>query len=204
MSSIFKALDLLNIDRDDVKRVLDYACGYGRVLRWLRAAFPGAYIKGVDADRASAEGAALLGVETAHLDVTLSKGLGDKFDLIWVGSLFTHLMESETARILRYLRRHLSETGVVVFTTHGLDVAARVKAGERDYGLEVSGSEALLDGFSKVGYGYADYPLQSEYGISVVRPVVMSRIAIDRGLFPFMFRPMGWDNHQDVFACTVQ
>lgn len=204
MSSIYLAMDLLNVKAGNVSRVLDYACGYGRVIRWLRAAFPEAYIKGVDADRASAEAAAALNVETAHLDTTLSQRLGDKFDLIWVGSLFTHLMSSETARILRYLRSHLKDTGIIVFTTHGLDVFERVKAGERTYELEPAGIEALLDGFTKVGYGYADYPLQSEYGISIARPVVINRLSVENGLFPFMFRPCGWDNHQDVFACTVQ
>lgn len=204
MSSIYMALNLHKVEPGNVRRILDYACGYGRVIRWLRAAFPDAYIKGVDADRASAEAAAVLNVETAHLDITLSERLGDKFDLIWVGSLFTHLMSTETARILRYLRSHLSDSGIIVFTTHGVDVFERVTSGERNYGLDAVGIEALLDGYTKVGYGYADYPAQAEYGISIARPVIVNQLAVNCGLFPFMFRPQGWDNHQDVFACTAQ
>jgi SAM-dependent methyltransferase len=204
MSSIYTALDLHKVETGNVRRILDYACGYGRVLRWLRAAFPEAYIKGVDADRASAEAAAVLNVETAHLDITLAERLGDKFDLIWVGSLFTHLTSTETARILRYLRSHLSDSGIIVFTTHGVDVFERVTAGERDYGLDAGGVEALIDGYTKVGYGYAGYPSQQGYGISIARPVIMNQLAVNSDLFPFMFRQQGWDNHQDVFACTVQ
>lgn len=205
LTSIRLALDTLRVEHANVHRVLDYACGYGRVLRWLRAAFPEAYIKGVDADRASAEAAsALVGNgEAAQLDIRLTESLGDSFDLIWVGSLFTHLNAIETTRVLRYLRSHLSPTGVLVFTTHGLDVFQRVKSGERTYELEPDGIEILLDGFDKTGYGYADYPLQSGYGISVTRPIVINRLAVDSGLFPFFFRPHHWDNHQDVFACTL-
>lgn len=43
--------------RQSVKSVLDYACGYGRVLRWLKAEFPEARLLGVDADPKAASAA---------------------------------------------------------------------------------------------------------------------------------------------------
>ncbi|MEX2519088.1 MAG: class I SAM-dependent methyltransferase [Paracoccaceae bacterium] len=50
LDSILKSMTAAGRSAQDVERVLDYACGYGRVLRWLLAAFPQATIIGVDMD----------------------------------------------------------------------------------------------------------------------------------------------------------
>jgi SAM-dependent methyltransferase len=204
MAMIARALELADVPINSVERVLDYACGYGRVLRWLRAAFPNAYVKGVDANLPSVEAAAALNVDTEHLDISLSKRIGDKFDLIWIGSLFTHLTATETGRVIRYLRNHFSDNGILLCTTHGVDVINRIESGERNYGLDADGIATVIKSYKGTGYGYADYPRQLNYGISVARPVAMNQLITTSGLFPFMFRAQGWDNHQDVFACTIQ
>ena len=41
------------------------------------------------------------------------------FDLIWCGSLFTHLDRDRWPAFLGFFADHLSPGGVLVFTTHG-------------------------------------------------------------------------------------
>ena len=41
------------------------------------------------------------------------------FDLIWRGSLVTHITENSAIALLRFFRDHLTEHGVCVFSTHG-------------------------------------------------------------------------------------
>ena len=184
----------------DVKRVLDYACGFGRVHRWLRVAFPRAVVRGVDADAPSVAGAKQLGVDAETLDLALNDDLG-KFDLIWIGSLFTHLSYEESARTLKFLRRQLSPSGALIITTHGTDVVERINAGA-PYGLETDGLKSLFETFKRTGWGYADYPDHDGYGISLSSPDVTMKLLSDCDMIPFFFRAKGWDKHQDVYACT--
>jgi trans-aconitate methyltransferase len=148
LSAVIEALSAARLGMQNVKRVLDYACGYGRVLRWLRAAFPDAYLLGVDADRKAVEAAsAVLEVETRYLDTSLAHPIDKPFDLIWIGSLITHLPEKETRRVLKYLKEHLTEQGVIVFTTHGQLVEQRLETRTRTYNLDEEGVKQTVEGF---------------------------------------------------------
>lgn len=185
----------------EVKSIMDYACGFGRVHRWLRATFPSAAVSGVDADAASVEGARELGFDASTLDLSLTQDLG-VFDLIWVGSLFTHLSYDESVRTMRYLRRQLSSDGILIVTMHGVDVVDKIVSRSVNYGLDSNGISHLAETYLSSGWGYADYPDQDGYGISVSRPDIALKLLPDCGLNPFFFRAKGWDRHQDVYACT--
>src|SRR5262249_37742284 len=88
--NIARTLDHTAGGSSQPKRILDLPCGHGRVLRYLRAAFPEAEITACDllADGvdfcASTFGA--IGVYS-DTDLSLIKLPKDNFDLIWVGSL---------------------------------------------------------------------------------------------------------------------
>ncbi len=184
-------------------RVLDYACGYGRVLRWLRAAFPESFLLGVDADRtAVATAGATLGIETRHLDISMKQLIDEPFDLIWVGSLLTHLPEEDSYRVLCFLRMHLTTKGVLVFTTHGAVVEERLVNGSRNYNLDSSGIRKLLSTLEATGFGYADYANQRDYGISVVRPSKVLSLVERANMKAIFFKDRGWADHQDVVACV--
>lgn len=186
-----------------VKRVLDYACGYGRVLRWLAVYFDHAKLVGVDADaKAATSASAVTGIETHKLDISLAQSIGLNFDVIWVGSLFTHLPKPETMRVLRYLKKALSPTGLLVFTTHGRLVSRRLALRERDYGLSDDSITSVIGQLASDGYGYADYPKQSGYGISVSTPSRIVQMIEEADMSAVYFRDAGWADHQDVFACT--
>ncbi|MCR5858301.1 bifunctional 2-polyprenyl-6-hydroxyphenol methylase/3-demethylubiquinol 3-O-methyltransferase UbiG [Mesorhizobium sp. J428] len=201
MDCIMLSLTAARKRPDSVHRILDYACGYGRVLRWLKAEFPSAYLLGVDADpKAASAAGSVLNVETHPLDVSLANPLGESFDLIWVGSLFTHLPEAESARVLAFLRDHLNPGGVLVFTTHGALVESRIRSGERNYGLSIEGVESLLRLYDASGYGFASYPKQSGYGISIMRTSHIAQMCETAKLTPVCFRSQGWAGHQDMHA----
>ena len=202
LAAVIEALSATRLDMQNVTRVLDYACGFGRVLRWLRAAFPDAFLLGVDANRIAVEEAsALLGVETRHLDTSLAHPIDKPFDLIWVGSLITHLPEKETRRVLKYLQEHLTETGVIVFTTHGQLVEQRIETRAQTYNLDEEGVKQTVEDFCTGGYGFANYKNRSGYGVSVATPSRIMSIVETCGLQPVYFKAQGWASHQDVYGC---
>jgi SAM-dependent methyltransferase len=108
---------------DGFDAILDYGCGYGRVTRWFCAAFQNARIYVTDIDRQSAEWCA------AHLPCTAidPDPLAGSFDLIWVGSVFTHLPAHRAGPLLERLLAALKPNGVLVLTTHGRTVELRME-----------------------------------------------------------------------------
>lgn len=202
IENIFSALSAAGRSPSSVDRVLDYACGYGRVLRWLKVAFPSAKILGVDADPKAARSAQqALGIPTQPLDITLSSPVSDgRFDLIWIGSLFTHLKAAETARVINFLARQLEPGGIIVFTTHGHLVANRLSSRERLYNLSEEAADGLLRELNETGYGFSPYKNLSDYGISVAYPKALFQMAFAAQLEPLTYISAGWASHQDVFA----
>src|SRR5262249_26008365 len=94
--------------------------------------------------------------------------LPQRFDLIWCGSLITHIDEQATFDLLRFFYGHLSDQGLCVFTTHGQRSIEWIKCKKTTYGLTEEAQHKVLREFQVQGYGYADYPNQSGYGISTV------------------------------------
>ncbi|MGB3812942.1 MAG: class I SAM-dependent methyltransferase [Shinella sp.] len=200
-AAIHDAARTARMEPKNIRRVLDYACGYGRVLRWLKADFPNAYLLGVDADPKAAKAASeVLGVPTRPLDIQLTDRLDDPFDLIWVGSLFTHLPKAEMKRVLTYLGAHLTKGGLLVFTTHGDLVANRLASRSRDYGLVEETIDPVLQDYQTDGYGFASYPKLPGYGISVSKTSCVMALIEAAEMTPILYKDRGWAAHQDVFA----
>ena len=202
LSLVRSSLAAADLKTSSVRSVLDYACGYGRVLRWLIAAFPSTIVSGVDADKnAAASAAKVLSVKTSVLDVSLQSSLGSSFDLIWVGSLFTHLPKTEFLRVLKYVAEHLNPGGLLVFTTHGDFVVRRLETGQKDYGLGVEKRDSILLQYKKDGYGFIPYSWSATYGISVSDRHTVEELIATAGVSGVLMRSQGWANHQDGYAC---
>jgi SAM-dependent methyltransferase len=186
------------------RRVLDFGCGYGRVLRTLRAAFPAAELVACDLDPAAvrrcvdAYDAAPL---AANVDVDLIPQVHD-VDLIWCGSVLTHLDAPQWSPLLRYFSRALAPGGVAVVTTHGRRVAWRMEHLPVDrYGLEEHAHHRVLASYRASGFGYNDYPEQDGYGISLSSPGwAITRVLEAPGLRLTGFQEAAWDLHQDVLV----
>jgi hypothetical protein len=127
--------------------------------------------------------------------------LTDKFDLIWCGSLITHIDEAGAFKLLKLFYHHLSSDGLCVFTTHGQYSVESLQNRTITYGLTANEQSELLLKYRKMGYGYADYENKHGYGISAVSHTRMSAIAHSVGDWKeTIFMERAWDNHQDVYG----
>ncbi|MFC4252577.1 class I SAM-dependent methyltransferase [Sinimarinibacterium flocculans] len=200
LSLLFQSLEAAGTRRADVGAVLDYACGFGRVTRWLAACFPG-MVHAADLDPSAVDAVGkLIGVPTTHIAKDLSVRLLGSYDLIWVGSLLTHLNEADIVEVLRYLGGHLTSRGLLVVTTHGPYVAERLRSREKTYNLEETAVAALVERYDAQGSAFAAYRGMTDYGISLTRPHRLATMAFDAGLDTVYFKARGWVKHQDCFC----
>jgi SAM-dependent methyltransferase len=200
------ALDYIEIAlrlarRSEVGRILDFPSGHGRVLRMLRAAYPDAAITACDLDRQAVDFCArIFGAEPrySHEDPdVLSLGT---FDLIWVGSLFTHLAAERWLGFLRLFERSLAPGGVLVFTTAGRVQHGELKDGTRRYAI--GDHDALARDYEETGFGYQHYNHSNSYGISLAAPHwVCRQVARVPGLRLLSMTERGWNGRQDAVAC---
>jgi SAM-dependent methyltransferase len=186
-----------------IRKVLDMPCGYGRVLRFLVNRFPNSSLTACDID---AQAVRFCAKNFQAVPVLSKKDfsrleLSGTFDLIWCGSLITHIDEPSAVALLRFFRDHLSEAGICIFSTHGRTTADLIQNKKNSYGLADGGQERVLRDFFEKGYGYADYPGQSGYGISVVSADRIRALAASTVQWREIdFEEKGWDDHHDVYA----
>ena len=187
-----------------VRRILDLPCGHGRVARYLRAWCPDASMSFCDIDRSGVDfccrtfgGTAIYSQpELTEMDI------GTDYDVIWVGSLFTHVERDRTERWLRYLCSRLSERGVMAATFHGpasVEILDRYKL----WGLTDEQRRHIMDSYNACGYGYEPYlNFGADYGISVVRPSEIVKIAETiAGRILFYSERLWADNHDVLAIC---
>lgn len=194
-------------EKSDIGRILDFGCGHGRDLRVLRQAFPAARITASDMDRDGVDfcartfGAIPVYSTTDPAEVKFD----DPFDLIWAGSVFTHIDQSAWAGFLKVLASSLTSDGVLVLTTHGPQVARWIEDGSgpvRSYGLDEQTMASVLADYSASGFGYGDYPGWPGYGISLASPEAAGALIEASGLRVVNYTATAWDNHQDVYGCV--
>jgi SAM-dependent methyltransferase len=191
--------------KEDARRILDLPCGHGRVLRHLKAAFPEAGLTACDVDRDGVDFCArVFGATPAYSDERPERIRVDgRFDLIWCGSLLTHLPAERWHGFLELFSSLLSPAGLVVFTTLGRFAAAWIDQGLVHYGLGADVARRLAAGCQRDGFAYADYPHATGYGLSLASPSwVVSRVAHLEELRLVHYSETAWDDHQDVVACV--
>ncbi len=188
---------------EDVRTILDFPCGSGRVMRFLRQRFPEARITACELTKGPVQFCVrTFGAEPAYSSLNLDEvSLGQQFDLIWCGSLATHLNEHGIASLFRLFRRHLAPGGIMIFTTHGDFVSRRMPTRDFDYGLAAEQIDRIGVDYPQTGYGFEDYPGERDYGVSLTSPEwIRARVLDVGGLREVFFKERGWDNHQDVFG----
>lgn len=107
---------------------LEFACGYGRMTRFLVHRLDRARIMVSDIDPAAvAFTCDTFGVR-GFCSVEEPRNLlhGGRYEVIYVGSLFTHLSHAYWGAWLQCLYTLLSEKGLLIFSTHGLKVLDEV------------------------------------------------------------------------------
>jgi len=184
--------------RDGFARILDLPCGYGRVLRHLRVAYPKADITACDIQR---EGVDFCAEKLGARPVYRADDLEGEFDLIWCGSLLTHLPLESWRGWLDLFEAHLAPYGVLVFTVQGRRVFYLLDKGVEDHGVD---PKRLLADYAAQGSGYENYPGQDGYGFSLTSPSYVCSLIEDRpGLRLLLYREMAWNHFQDAVACLA-
>jgi SAM-dependent methyltransferase len=100
-------------------RVLDYGCGWGRLIRLLYKYVPYERIYGVDPWDKSIDLCTQYGIKAnlAICDYVPDKlPFEQQFDLIFAFSVFTHLSEKTAKTVLSTLRKYIDDHGILVIT----------------------------------------------------------------------------------------
>jgi SAM-dependent methyltransferase len=149
----------------ECRRILDLPCGHGRVLRALRAVFPNAEIVACDINRDGVDFcAAQFGATPVHSTADPREiPLEGTFDLIWVGSLLTHLDAAGCRAFLDVFCDRLAPGGLLLASAHGRNAVRR-------WPREDSRMAQIRGGFETNGFGYADHAGVSGYGTSAFTP----------------------------------
>jgi SAM-dependent methyltransferase len=184
-------------------KILDFPCGHGRVLRFLKAKFPNAEITAGDIIHEAVDYC----VETFDVKPLYSQenlhelSVRDQYDFIWCGSLATHFCEDSTIELLGFFTRHLKRAGLLIFTTHGRSALSYLERGIVDY--RAGDPEEIIEEFKKTGYYYKHKPENpGNSGIAFYSPSKMFGI-IEKfnELKVISYSEGGWGNHQDVITC---
>ena len=201
-SALYQILGCLSVSHlHEVNTILDLPSGHGRVARHLRAAFPSAQLTFCDIERDAVDFCARAFSGTGvYAEAELSAvRLPNKYDIIWVGSLFTHVDLDRTARWLKFLCSHLTPDGILLATFHGL----WTKTVQERYSqmIDVQSWHNIIEQFEQSGYGFASYPASIDYGISLCEPSTIVKIAsrID-GIRIVSLTERGWADNQDVMG----
>ena len=195
--------------RDVPSSILDFPCGSGRVTRHLRAFFPDSRIVACDLydyhvkfciDELGAEGV----ISKENFDeIVFEPG----FDLIFCGSLLTHLPEDLFRSALGLISRSLTDRGIAIVTLHGRR-SEFIQKHKWKY-IDDSLYKVIESTLGETGFGYVDYNddfrskfnRQARYGVNVIRPHwAMKLVEADDKTRVLGYIERGWDNHQDVLV----
>jgi SAM-dependent methyltransferase len=201
LNAILAAVQLANVP--EPRTILDFGAGAGRVMRWLRAAYPKSQISSCDIreqDMRFCE--ATFGAKTWVADTDIDRlNPTEKYDLIWLGSVVTHLSAPNTMRLLEKIVFWLNPGGVAVLSFHGTrSIQIRKTPGMIDY-IHDSGWDEIMSGYEETGYGYADYDGQEGYGISLTKLEWITEAVSKMSLVKLVSMAESvWDTHHDIFA----
>lgn len=198
------SLAMLAAGRENLESILDFGSGFGRVLRMLKAAFPEASLTAADVRQDAVEFCAeTLGatpVTSSHDPAEID--LPGPFDLIWCGSVFTHLDRDRWAAFLPFLESSLAPGGLLVFTTLGRVGGELFRTRAAQSGLSEGSPAGMLHDFDQHGFGFAPYARLPNQGVALTHPSwVFAEIAQRTALRIVAFGEAAW-GRQDVVACA--
>ncbi|MEO0478341.1 MAG: methyltransferase domain-containing protein [Planctomycetota bacterium] len=149
----------------ELDAILDFAAGWGRLTRFLVGETGASRVVVSDiAEASTAFCRRVFGVDSFDSAVDPSEVEPSRtFDLIFVGSLFTHLPRNRFDAWMERLLSWLSPEGSLVLTTHGEGL---LQAEDRD-----------ASGFSYIGSTPIDYLPVSEYASTYVHPSLVEQVA---------------------------
>lgn len=193
-----------NLTWADIHTCLDLPCGHGRVLRWLRGKMDPAGISACEIDRQAADFChEEFGAKALYSNDDPKKmSFPDRYDLIWVGSLFSHLASGPSFDLFARFVETLNPGGLMVFTTQG--ESCFTHPGLAGYGKRFPAIEGQLrESYARDGWCHTPYKPGGYYGMAIYSEDYIKKTMAGR--FPGQvrlarFAARGWDNHQDVWS----
>jgi SAM-dependent methyltransferase len=195
-SALHAVETLLNATgRQDPEKILDLPCGHGRVMRHLRARWPDAWIVGCDLDRGGVDYCAeRFGSVPRYSERDPRRiPIHESFDLIWVGSLLTHLDAPLWRLFLDFFTERLGDRGLLVFTTTGR---------YNTWGPKPKANVA--EGYAREGFGYWEPPDSPGYGGARASPAWVTSLLAAYPHRMVCYWERGWNDHQDVVALSAE
>jgi len=191
------------------RAILDFPSGSGRVTRHLRAMFPDARIGACDLYKPHldfcAEHFAAIPLMSKENLYELDVG---QWDLIFCGSLLTHLPEHLFWPTMRFIRRSLTPNGIAIVTLEGRH-ALHIQDHKWKF-IEDSLFDVARAQYHAAGFGFVDYnpgmrankfPDQASYGVALVSPSwLMAGLQKLDDVRVIGFSERVWDDHQDVIV----
>lgn len=195
--------------RDVPSSLLDFPSGSGRVARHLAAFFPDADLVVADLYESHVEFCAREFAATAVVSAPSADDVdfGRTFDVIFCGSLLTHLAEAQFTPMLELLARSLSPTGIAIVSLQGRHADVIQARGQKYAADELY--DRARKAVERRGIGFVDYAdwfrskffKQRSYGITLVRPSwVAAQVQRLAGVRLLEYAEMDWDQHQDVLV----
>jgi len=180
--------------------ILDFPSGYGRVLRHFYRAFPKAKLFSCELDSRMLEFTKnVFGAIPVQANESCLIHFDERMDLIWSGSLLTHLDDWQWKNFFTTVESSLSESGVCIFSTHGRRHAMMARSSHPIFGPLVDLPE-LVNRYHHSGFGFlpyhSDFPT---FGLSLASPSwIASQIERLPGLEICGFTEGLWG--QDIWA----
>jgi SAM-dependent methyltransferase len=179
---------------DAPSMVLDLGCGHGRCLRVFRRCWPDARIVAADVDGAAVRFAAkTFDAEGVVLPADRPDVPRGPFDLVWVGSVFTHLPFDAAAALLEAIATELAPGGVVVLTTHDPDTVGELITAPTK-------SAAITGAIRRTGSAFDPYRDETTYGLAWYEPARFESLAEGKGLAVIRRTHRAWVGFQDAWA----
>jgi SAM-dependent methyltransferase len=197
------ALAAAGRDWGQVHSALDFGCGHGRVARQLTAVLRphGGQLSVCDLDKeAVAFCAAEFGAQPIRSSRDFSQIALGRHDLVWAGSVATHLPEASWLSWIAAIAASLNPGGVFVFTTHGPECI------DMDFQVEwVEHRDELRNQLARTGYAYVGYSYLpgAEYGLSAQTAERTDADLAAVGMTRVLLRPAGWE-YQDVHGFQLR
>lgn len=197
LNSILCSIHLAN--NPTPKTILDFGSGAGRVTRWLRAAFPNGELHASDLRTEDlAFLAANLNCKVSQSSVDLAAlNFDTKFDVIWAGSVLTHLSKEDCILLLRQFLNWLNPGGIAIASYHGRHSLSMPTS----YIEPIERWHEICQEYQQTGFGYRDYTHSPGYGISLANAQSMAALVMNEGLGKIVcITERAYDEHQDVIC----
>lgn len=186
----------------DAKTILDFPSGFGRVTRYLRAAFPDASIDVGDVWQEAVDHcAAQFSAKIVEIQPDLRTIIAGEYDVIYCGSLLTHFGEEKARELLDFLSAHLKIGGVALISCCGRkNLNREFQHFNANVFVSTDNLKSLSDNFYSGGYAFAPYPGETNYGRSFTPVSWFWSYMANRTDLTFRYAERSWDDNQDMFV----